>query len=122
VIGQHRAGGQRGGKGKTGLHKHKWSYVIKYAPNYFGNHGFTPIKRIISNTINVGELDEKVEMLLVLKKASKDEEGIKIDLNNLGFDKLLGGGRVSHPLIIKSKASSKSAIKKIKEAGGKILD
>lgn len=98
-VGQHRGGGMRGGHGKAGHHKHKWTYVIKYQPDYFGKHGFKRPWSRKPETMNVGELDEKVEALLASGLAKKVENGIAINLNNIGVEKLLGSGKVTHPLI-----------------------
>jgi len=120
-VGQHRGGGQRGGHGKAGFHKHKWTYTVKYDPDRFGKRGFKrPIRKEVS-AINVGKLDEQIESLLDSKQTEKTKEGIKVYLNRLGFDKLLGKGKVTHPLIIQVDSCSKSAAKKIEEAGGQIL-
>jgi len=118
-VGQHRAGGSRGGHGKAGFHKHKWAYVIKYEPDYFGKKGFTSPKSVRQkvNAINVGVLDETAENL-----STKKENGeFLIDLESLGYTKLLGTGNVTKPLIIKVSSCSKSAAKKIEEAGGQVL-
>jgi large subunit ribosomal protein L15 len=117
-VGQHRGGGQRGGHGKAGFHKHKWTYVIKYEPDYFGKKGFTSpksLKRKV-NAINVGTLDELAEKL-----STKKEGKLFIDLESLGYTKLLGTGKVTKPLTVKVPSCSKSAAEKIKEAGGQIL-
>ena len=117
-VGQHRAGGSRGGHGKAGFHKHKWTYVIKYEPDYFGKKGFTSpksLKRKV-NAINAGTLDEIAEKL-----STKKEGKLFIDLESLGYTKLLGTGKVTKPLTVKVRSCSKSAAEKIKEAGGQIL-
>lgn len=118
-VGQHRGGGQRGGHGKAGFHKHKWTYVIKYEPDYFGKRGFTSPKSLKQkvNVINVGTLDELAERLSTEKKKGK----FFIDLENLGYTKLLGAGKVTKSLIVKVRSYSKSAAEKIKETGGQIL-
>ena len=121
IVGQHRGGGQRGGHGKVGFHKHKWTYTIKYEPERFGKHGFKPPIRKEVSAINVGELDEQIDSLLDNKQAEKTKEGVRVYLNRLGYDKLLGKGKVTHPLIIQVDFCSKSAAEKIEEAGGKIL-
>ena len=121
-VGQHRGGGQRGGHGKAGFHKHKWTYTIKYEPERFGKHGFKPPTRREVSAINVGELDEQIDSLLDNKQAEKTKEGIKVHLNRLGYNKLLGKGQVTHPLIVQLKSCSKSATSKIEKAGGKILE
>lgn len=120
-VGQHRGGGQRGGKGKTGLHKHKWTQTVNLPRKERETWGFRPPVKPAVNTVNVGDLDEQVERLLGEKKAKKTRKGIAVDLTQLGYDKLLGGGRVTHPLIIKIKSSSRSAAEKVETAGGQIL-
>lgn len=120
-VGQHRGGGQRGGHGKVGFHKHKWTYTVKYDPDRFAKHGFKPYRRKEVVAINVGKLDEQIGMLLDSKQAKKTKNGIKVNLNSLGYDKLLAKGRVTHPLIVQVDFWTKSAAKKIEEAGGKIL-
>jgi len=114
-VGQHRAGGRKGGKGKAGRGKHKWTYTVKYAPNYFGKHGFHKPVSHEEKTINVGELEELVE------KTTIEKEAKIINLEKLGYNKLLGAGKVNRPLNIEVKSCSKSAAKKIQEAGGKII-
>ena len=37
-----RGAGLKGGKGNAGLHKHRFTYMIKYMPNHFGRRGFVP--------------------------------------------------------------------------------
>jgi large subunit ribosomal protein L15 len=117
-VGQHRAGGQRGGHGKAGLHKHKWTYVIKYEPEYFGKRGFHSHKSLgrKAEVVNVGALDELAEKI----SAKKTKEKFLIDLESLGYSKLLGTGKVTKPLIVKVASCSKSAAEKIKEAGGQL--
>jgi large subunit ribosomal protein L15 len=39
----------------------------------------------------------------------------------LGYDKLLGTGSIDRPLRIKVDSASKSAIRKISEAGGEVV-
>ena len=116
----HRGAGSHGGFGKTGGHKHGWTYIIKYEPDYFGKHGFyrqsQPVK-----SLNVGEVNQLAETLLSDGKASKKDEGTYIDLDALGVDKLLGSGRVDRQLILKVKAFSSGAAEKIRGAKGQIL-
>jgi len=117
-VGQHRCSGSKGYR-KAGRHKAGWSYVLRYEPDYFGKKGFTSPKSLRGkgNIVNVGKLDEIAE-----KISTKKEEGkFFIDLENLGYAKLLGTGRVTKPLIVKVASYSKSAAEKIKEAGGEIL-
>lgn len=122
IVGQHRKKGTKGGR-KVGRHKHLWSYVIKYEPNYFGKKGFTSHKAIHQeiNTINVGELDELAAKLSAEKVLEKKTGKIFLDLEKLGYDKLLGTGKIAQPILVKIASHSETANKKLEEAGGQIL-
>jgi large subunit ribosomal protein L15 len=117
-VGQHRKSGSKGRR-KAGRHKHGWSYVLRYEPEYFGKKGFTSPKSLRREVkiINVGELDEVAEKL----KGKEKEGKIFVDLKGLGYTKLLGAGKVTKSLVVKVPSCSKSAAEKIEEAGGKVL-
>ncbi len=109
-VGQHRKSGGRGGFGRAGYKKHKWFYVLKYEPDHFGRHGFVsrfPEK----NAINVGDLEKFLD---------KAKEGV-LNLDELGFDKLIGKGRVKTAIKVMVREASEKAIKKIEEAGGEVI-
>jgi large subunit ribosomal protein L15 len=120
---KHRGGGSRGGRGLAGLHKHKIMTMIKFMPEHFGKIGFKRPKEVVkeARTINLKTLDSVVEELLKEGKAKKSKDGIKINLAELGYDKLLGTGRVKHKLIVEAKYFSKNAIKKLESTGGKAV-
>lgn len=106
-----RGAGSRGGRGKAGYHKHKWSYVVKYEPDHFGKFGFKPPRRRVIKAINLDELE----------KIAKEKKIEEINLDELGFEKVLGKGKISIPLTIKAKYFSKKAIQKIEKVGGKAI-
>ena len=116
-VGQHRDSGSKGHR-KAGRHKHLWSYVTTYEPDYFGKHGFTSPKSLKhkENVINVAKLDE-----ISTKFSVEKESKLFIDLTSLGYSKLLGTGKISKALIVNVPSCSKSAAEKIKEAGGQVL-
>ncbi len=120
-VGQHRKG-SKGGR-KAGLHKEGWTYIVKYESNYFKKKGFISQKAISrkTNVINVGELDELVNKQAAKKKLQRKQKRIFLDLDKLGYDKLLGMGKISTPLCVKVAAHSEAATKKIEESGGQIL-
>ena len=120
---KHRGGGSRGGRGGAGLHKHKWSYIVKYEPEHFGKHGFKRPVKVVEElrAVNLKQLDQLAGNLLKEKIAEKEEDKIKIDVSKLGYQKVLGSGRLTQPLIIKAKVFSKQAVKKIEDAGGKVV-
>ncbi len=117
-IGQHRDAGSKGHR-KVGRHKHLWSYVTTYEPDYFGKHGFTSPQSLSrkENIINLKELTELSQKFSVEKETGK----LNIDLASLGYTKLLGTGQVSKALFVNVTSCSKSAAEKIKKAGGQVL-
>jgi large subunit ribosomal protein L15 len=120
-VGQHRKHSQRGGR-NVGRHKHLWSYVVKYEPDYFGRKGFLPrSSKSKINVINVGELDELIDKLADAKQLEKKEGKSFIDLDKLGYQKLLAKGKIVKPVLVKVALHSENADRKIESAGGLIL-
>lgn len=122
-IGQHRKSGSKGGVGAVGMHKHKWSWAIKYAPDWYGKRGFKSPKQITREVIaiNVGQLSELVERLAAEGKIRKTGDVYEVNLEELGFDKLLGGGEVRHKMRVTVKSATETAIEKVKQAGGEVV-
>jgi large subunit ribosomal protein L15 len=67
--------------------------------------------------VNVGELDRIVSQVSVEKEKGK----FFIDLESLGYTKLLGTGKVTKPLTVKVASCSEVASQKVKDAGGEVL-
>lgn len=120
-TGQHRKSGQRGGRGKTGRRKHLWSYVLRHEADYFSRKGFYSSQQKRVSVINVGELEELAMKLSAEKSLEKNEGMAFLNLRKLGYNKLVGMGNVAKPFSIKVASYSKSAAKKVEEAGGKII-
>lgn len=117
-VGQHRGSGQRGGKGHAGRHKHFWIWVLKYARDYFGKHGFKR-KGVRREWVmlNVSDIEEKLEVL-----KTGEENGVPlVDLTRIGYVKVLGAGKVTKPIVVMAHAFSEEAVRKIEEAGGKAI-
>ena len=133
VVGQNRKTGQRAGRGKTTQWKFsKKSYYLKQKelgfpdPDWImGSHGFKrpqKIQRIYHvNTMNVKDLDMKIEDLSVKNIASKSGRTYDIDLNALNIQKILGRGEISKPINVTVNKASRQAIEKIEAAGGKVI-
>ncbi|MFH1473721.1 MAG: uL15 family ribosomal protein [Candidatus Aenigmatarchaeota archaeon] len=111
---KHRGAGSRGGRGKSGLQKHKKSWMLINEPDHFGKGGFKiPVgakKQILAITLK--DID------ILAKKMKKTE----IDVSELGYDKVLSTGKITQPLTIKAKKIVDKAKKKIEEAGGKVIE
>lgn len=123
-IGQHRKSGCKGGRGAAGMHKHMWSWVVKYYPDWFGKHGFTrpPVIRTEYNGINVGELNELITDLIREGKIKAGPDGLyELDLSVMGYNKLLGRGRIDYKVRVKVYEATEKAINKIKKAGGEVI-
>ncbi|MFW9994623.1 MAG: uL15m family ribosomal protein [Candidatus Odinarchaeota archaeon] len=122
ISGGHRKSGSRGGVGGAGLKDHHWIRSIKEgfrSPFGFIRHhdAVTPPK-----AINVGQLDSMVDSL-----ASEQKIGVKggiyvIDLATLGYDKLLGSGKVHHKLNVTLERCTERARDKITTAGGSVTE
>ncbi|MFQ6125507.1 MAG: uL15 family ribosomal protein [Candidatus Heimdallarchaeota archaeon] len=122
VSGGHRKSGQRGGKGRAGTYKHHTLLRIKegFAQQKRGflRHGATPRE---VRTANLYELDEKIDHLLATGKLSKEGDKVKVNAETLGIDKLLGTGRVTHPLQVTVRQITPKARTKIEAAGGVVF-
>ena len=131
-VGQHRKSGQRAGRGKTTQwKKSKKSYYLKQKELGFpdpdwdmGKKGFKrpqDINRIYQvNTLNVKDLDIKIDSYVLDKKATKSGNSYNINLNEMNIQKLLGNGEINRVINISVNKASKRAIEKIEAAGGKI--
>ena len=123
-IGQHRKSGSTGGVGAAGMHKHMWTWVIKYAPTWFGKHGFNP-PRIRAGyrprTMNVGDVAELAVKLKLSGEAKEEDGKVVVDLAAMGVHKLLGEGKITVPVKVIVPLASEAAVKKITEAGGEVV-
>ena len=116
-VGQHRASGHKGGLGVAGQLKHHFSSMLKENPDHFGHDStHTPHPNIIKKWTSVRDLDD-----LFTKFGTKEGGKNVIDLTRNGYDKLLGGGKISNVYAVKVKQFTASAEEKIKQAGGEVL-
>lgn len=120
---KHRGAGNRGGRGMAGTGKRADSIKpsIWKDTKYFGKHGFIPkgIKEKI-NAVNIDFIEENLVKFLGKNLISKEKDVYVIDLKKLGYNKLLGNGKVSNKFRIITKYASGNAVEKIKQAGGEI--
>jgi|TARA_B100000902_G_scaffold59612_2_gene66655 large subunit ribosomal protein L15 len=105
-----RGAGLRGGRGNAGINKHRLMTRIKYMPGHWGMHGFNrhPTLRKVNVSINLHQVCQMAE-------------GDSIDLGELGYDKLLGSGRIEKALKITVASASSRAIEKVQAAGGSVI-
>jgi large subunit ribosomal protein L15 len=120
---KHRGAGNRGGSGKSGSGKRADSTKPSYwgNPDYFGKHGFVNKGATIKiNAVNISQIEEKMNSFVEKKLAAAEAGGIKINLTDIGFNKLLGKGKTSRKLFITCDYASSKAIAAVEAAGGKI--
>ena len=120
TSGQHRGSGMLGGHGNVGKLRHKKSAVIRYG-SQTAKKLLLPKRTTKQNLItNVGQLED----LLARSEhghAVSEREGKKVlNLQSLGYAKLLGSGEVRVPILVKIEKFSKSAATKVEAAGGRV--
>jgi large subunit ribosomal protein L15 len=131
-VGQHRKAGQRAGKGKTTQwQKSKKSYYLKQKELGFpdpdwemGKKGFKRPQDMVRlstvNTVNVKDLDHKIEKLVEEKKATKSGDTYTINLVSVNIQKVLGRGEINKKVNVTVNKASERAVQKIEAAGGKV--
>ena len=104
-----RGAGKRGGRGNAGINNNRVMTRIKYMPGHWGMHGFNidPSLRVVKVSINLQQVEEMAD-------------GKSINLTELGFDKLLGKGKINKSLNITVNEASSLAVKKVEAAGGSV--
>ena len=98
-----RGSGCTGGKGRAGSTKHKFT---KYYVDFGQRITLKPKEKL--KTITLEALSEII----------KDKK--EINLKELGYDKILGKGKLLKPVIIKNAIVTAIAKEKIESVGGKI--
>ena len=120
---KRRGAGHRGGRGAAGSGKRgDAKKPTIWGSKYFGKKGFISKKADVNiKSINIKEIEIKIPSWLE-KGLIKDNKGtFEIDLNILGYGKLLSTGKVTKKLKIKVKTFSTASEEKIKKAGGEII-
>ena len=118
---KRRGAGNRGGKGMAGSGKRADSKKPSlWKQKYFGKYGFVSKNVRKITAINICYLEENINKL-PQDIVSKENEFFPVDLEKLGFNKLLSGGKVTNKYKVKVSYASKKAIEKIKNNGGEVI-
>ena len=85
-------------------------------PKHFGHDStHPPHPNLVRKWASIRDLDD------IFAKFGKQEGGKKlIDLTELGYDKLLGGGQTKNTYVVKVEKFSASAEEKVKQSGGEV--
>ncbi len=108
-----RGSGFRGGVGRAGSHKHKFS---KYYMDFGVKSTFKPKAK--KEAVNLETISGSIEKWVAEGKAKIENGFVVIDGKILGFGKVLGKGGIKEKIKLENAAASKSAAKKIISAGG----
>jgi large subunit ribosomal protein L15 len=106
---KHRGAGNRGGRGMAGSGKRadqRKPSILKIH-HYFGKHGF--VRKGLKEEIRCINVES-------LERFGKDT----LNLEELGFEKLLSKGRVQKAIAVRVRYASEKAKAKIEKAGGSV--
>ena len=116
-----RGAGNRGGRGRAGINAHHFvRYYLKEGP-VFGKCGFNNPTSYRDKAVDIGVIDQMIPALI--SEGLAKEEGGKVILNaaDIGIDKILGSGRVTHKIQVSAGSFSEQAKVKIEASGGQAL-
>ncbi|AEB96047.1 uL15 family ribosomal protein [Metallosphaera cuprina] len=116
--GQHRDRGAEGGR-HIGMHKEKWSWIVKYGKDWYGKHGFVNPTTKNIKSISIRKLSELIESGKI--ELQNKESVIEVDLEKNGYNKLLGGGKIEKPIIVRVPYATNKAKEKIEKSGGQVI-
>ncbi len=121
---KRRGAGHRGGRGNAGSGKRadqkKPSILKEFGSSYFGKKGFKRPFSTESRAINISELDTKADAMSKKGLAKVESGTYVIDLDKLGYGRLIGAGKVTKKLKIKVNHASSKAVERVKAAGGEV--
>ena len=89
-------------------------------PNHFGHDTFhSPSRRPVSKWLNVRDVEGLTTRHGIVRE--KDTKPT-LDLSSLGYDKLLGGGKIRGRVALRVESVSSKAKEKVEVAGGEVLN
>ncbi|NYT04984.1 MAG: 50S ribosomal protein L15 [Methanomicrobiales archaeon] len=115
-----RGAGNRGGRGRAGHRDHRFSHFLLAGLVHNGKHGFVHKQAANVSVLNIGEISEIADALVDAGIAVKEGDAIVLDADQIGIDKILGGGKVTQKMHIQARACSAQAQSKIEELGGQV--
>ncbi len=110
-----RGKGVRGGVGKAGSHKHKFS---KYYLEFGAKRMFKA--RFKQPSVNVQTIQDSIHKWVAEGKVKSDAGAFVVDGKALGFGKVLGRGIITEKIRLEHAKAVPGAVKKIVKAGGTV--
>ncbi len=119
---KNRGAGHRGGRGNAGRGKKaKHEKMTKDGVHQLGEDGFNT-RNEDQTGINLRDLDQQIERMVEEGLAEETEDGFKVDLEELGYDKVLAKGRLTKNIEVHAPKFSSRAEEKIEESDGKAVE
>ncbi|MDY6771503.1 MAG: uL15m family ribosomal protein [Candidatus Nanohaloarchaea archaeon] len=123
---KNRGAGSRGGRGKAGMGKkakHK-KRTAQEGGKYLGEKGFQRPDSVQNeqNGINLKDIDQRIDQFVEAGVAEKDGDSYVFDADEAGYDKVLGGGKLTKDIDIKAAKFSSSAEDKIADNGNEAIE
>ncbi len=119
---KRRGSGHRGGVGRAGSGKRadqKKPSMLQMGI-VFGKHGFKKKQPRVIKAVNLGWIQAKLPGLHAAGKVNEKAGLVEVDLSKLGYNKVLGGGRLTQKVAITTEYASASVKGKVEKAGGKL--
>jgi len=124
---KHRGAGNRGGRGRAGMGKRgqqKKTLPLAQGKKPVGqiannNKGMPVVLERVKkiNVLNLVDLQNNMEKWTAEGKAEKTKTGYSVDLEKIGYTKLLSKGEVTFKLNIKINSASAKAKEKLENLG-----
>ena len=116
---KNRGAGNRGGRGNAGSGKKGQSKkMTKEGVQEMGENGFSS-RQDPQNGINLRDIDQRIQEFVDDGVAEESEDGYVFHADEAGYDKILGGGKLTRDIEIRAEKFSDSAEQKIEEAEAK---
>ncbi len=119
---KNRGAGSRGGRGKAGSGK-KASHnrMTEEGLKEMGEHGFNPFEDNEQDGLNLRDIDQRIEEMVEAGLAEEEDGRFIVDLDELGYEKVLGTGKLTKEIEIHAESFSSSAERKIEESEGEAV-
>jgi len=111
-----RGAGCRGGRGRAGSHKHKYSkyYMV------FGTEKKSVRAQGIVRAININQLVQRIPQWLADGRVERKGGALIVDGRKILFDKLLSRGDIAEKIVVFNMSASGKAREKVAAAGGSV--
>jgi ribosomal protein L15 len=109
---KNRGAGSRGGVGKAGSHKHKYS---KYYGEFGGKKAMKP-KGKWTNSVQLWRINQALPSLIETGEAKEEGGRIIVDCKKMGIGKIIGPGRIMDNVVFENVKLSKRLAEQV---GGK---